>query len=82
MKIESLKDLKALIKFCRKSGIKSIEVDGVKLDLGDEPQTPKQAKQLSNSELQPDETQEDELTYEQMLFWSAQGQTTETVGEQ
>jgi hypothetical protein len=34
MKIQNLKDLKALIKLCRSANISAIEVDGVKLHLG------------------------------------------------
>lgn len=40
MTIDSLKQLEALLKLCRKSGVAAIEVDGIKLALGNEPIKP------------------------------------------
>lgn len=37
MKLESIKDLEALVKLCRKHGIEAIEVDNVKFSLGSAP---------------------------------------------
>lgn len=68
MKLESLKDLEAAIKLCRKLGVDSLEVNGVKVQLGLEPVRAKKAKGGA-------EEIADEPTYtdEQLLFWSTQG---------
>lgn len=67
MKIESLKDLEAIIKLCRKTGVASIEVNGIKLELGAE--APKRLKSERSSD--PITTQE--YTPEQLLMWSSAG---------
>jgi hypothetical protein len=71
MKLESLKDLKAVMLLCRKQGISSIEVDGVKLVLGDAPAKAPQARSLQTPEpdLTPSTPDESEL-----LFWSVRDQ--------
>lgn len=90
MKIENAKDLQALIKLCRKHGVESIEVDGVKLTLSpDAFQTKPQRKRRVKQELTSDGTIDvsdiidvpEELTPEQLLFYSAIPQDG-TVGEQ
>lgn len=67
MKIESIKDLDAVISLCRKRGVLSIEIDGVKLSLGDAPE-----KKLK-SEPTPEIKSEDQYTPEQILMWSSAG---------
>ncbi len=69
MKIDTLADLRALIKVCRKEGINSIEVDGVKLALGDSPIRRKDLK----TEEQVDTKGVPSYTEEQLLTWSANG---------
>lgn len=88
MKIETLKDLRLLIKECRKQGVDIIKVDGVELVLGQMPNTPKgisnkytresihKAKESILAGIQ-DPTADnalidtpDELTEEQLLFYS------------
>jgi hypothetical protein len=79
--IGSLKDLDKLIKLCRQRGIQSIKVDNVELHLGDAPV--KYTRQVSSTKYIADnfgnidenskiETP-DELTEDQLLFYSAQG---------
>lgn len=68
MKIDTLKDLKALVQLCRKQGIDSIEVDGVKLELGDAP--------VSKNELRNEATSDNidtgpQYTDEETLLWSS-----------
>lgn len=65
MKIDNLKDLQALVKYCRKAGIASIEVDGIKLAIGASP------KKLAAEESK--EVNEKTYTDEEMLFWSSAG---------
>ena len=68
MTISNLKDLEAVIRLCRKQGVDSIEVDGVKLQLGSAP--PKQAKSAgTETSIESD----DVYTDEQLLTWSAHG---------
>lgn len=64
MTINNLKELQAIIKLCRKTGISAIEVDGVKLSLGTEP---KKLKSEQSSEATT------ALTDEDMLYWSSAG---------
>lgn len=82
MKIDSLKELKALIKLCRQLGVDAIEVDNVKFGLGPEPVTYKQQKGQATSFISnntdgtpdlPNIKTPDALTEEQMLFYSAVG---------
>lgn len=46
MKIQSIKDLKQIIALCRKNGVSSIEIDGIKLSLSPIPGKGTQAPQL------------------------------------
>ncbi len=73
MKIESLEQLEAVVKFCRKQGISSIEVDGVKLAISEQPKRTRKSKEVQDEIETPDE-----LTPEQLLMWSA---TPHTIGE-
>lgn len=50
MKIDTIKQLKSVIELCRKSGIDSIEIDGIKIDFGMSPES------ASISTEQPQET--------------------------
>jgi hypothetical protein len=73
MKLESIKDLKALIALCRKSGIKNIEVDGVKLELGDP------AVKVGKSHIPTTEDlTSDGPTQEELLMWSVPDAPTPT----
>jgi hypothetical protein len=93
MKIESHKQLESLIKMCMKNGVKSIQVDGISIELGDQPIKPKKYKQVAEPQdllqsptleeeiqipqmqyIQDDIKTPDELTEEQAMFWSSEGQ--------
>jgi hypothetical protein len=65
MQIDSIKDLEAVINLCRRKGVTSIEIDNIKLALGDKPER----KAIESTEA-PKE-QEPVLTDEQILLWSA-----------
>lgn len=83
MKIESIKELDALIKLCRKRGIESVKVDNIELRLSDvapvETQPKRSPRQLDTTGISPggitDDTKilTEELSYEQMLFYSSEG---------
>lgn len=85
MTISDLKELQALIKVCRKLGVNTIEVDGVKLSLGVLPYSPKELKDpaipdaaikvpLYNGPItEPDAIPTEGLTEDQLMFYSAQG---------
>jgi len=68
MKIETIKDMSALLDLCRKKGVESIEVDGLKITLGSAP-TRKAKNAGPDTIVAPDA-----LTDEQAMFWSAGGQ--------
>jgi len=63
VKIETLKELEAMLKVCRKQGVTSISVDGIQLQLGDLP-----AEKLSAEPLK--EQVEDAYSAEDIAFWS------------
>ena len=63
MTINTLKELRALIKLCRSSGIEAIEVDNIKFQLKDKPE------KLKTEELVKESTKQ--YTDEDMLFWSS-----------
>jgi len=92
LKIENQKQLRQLIKLCRDTGVLSISVDGITLELGSISVAPKQARRRSSATVveTSDGTQDvsdlidmpDELTQEQLLMWSsASGGQTVTPGE-
>lgn len=64
MKVETLKDLEAMLKVCRKQGVLAIKVDGIELSLGDAPDA-----KLKQDDKGP--VVEDELSSEDILFWSS-----------
>lgn len=80
MKIESLKELKALIDLCHKMGVNSITVDSISLELGERPRkaikrTIKPIEPLIPGDVGPDtpirvDQAWDSLTDEQKLFYS------------
>lgn len=83
MNVSNLKDLKKLIHLCQSQGVRAIEVDGIKLELNELVKAPKRYKHIpepSNS-LSPNldenisipqmDIPTDELTEEEMLFYSA-----------
>lgn len=63
MTISDLKELDKLLALCRKRGVESIEIDGIKIHLNDSP------KQNKASDLSL--TQEPELSNDDVLFYSA-----------
>lgn len=81
MKLDSIKDLEKVIKLCRRLGVNAIKVDGVEFQLSDTPV--EKAKVINKITTQPDSyspgiTEDmkiaiDELTEEQLLMWSAEG---------
>lgn len=69
MKIETLKDLEALVKMCNKHGIGDISVDGISMRLNGAPDLKTEQTSGSDKIATPDE-----FTPEQILMWSS-GQT-------
>jgi len=68
VKVDNLADLKALIKLCRKEGLQSIEVDGVKLELGDAP-----VRRKLKTEPQEVVNEMPQYTDEELMTWSSNG---------
>jgi hypothetical protein len=62
MKIETLNDLTACVKMCRKNGVRSIEIDGIKMTL-DELVTESKNIEGKEAELKPAYTDEEILTW-------------------
>lgn len=84
MTIASLKDLEKLVKLCRKVGIDAIKVDGIEFSLASVPyktSVPKRqvyidpGQGFSSPGIDADTRIDtpDELTEDQLLFYSAQG---------
>lgn len=70
MKITSIKQLKSVIALCRAEGVVEIEIDGIKLKVGERPM-PKSAKVVEKKEQTGQQ-----FTDEDMLFWSSQDITS------
>jgi hypothetical protein len=64
--IKDLKELQALLKLCRKQGVTEIDWADLKLKFGDMPKK-------GSPEASDDEVNVDELTPEQLMFFSAGG---------
>lgn len=64
MKIDTIKDLEAVLKLCRKQGVTSISIDGIQLAIGDMPEEKPKTEQQNPAAPMP------EYTQEQMLLWS------------
>lgn len=86
MKIDTLKELKQLVKACRQLGIDKIKVDNVELELSAiSPDTSRKGRKFVTSASEEHvfvpggidaDTKidtPDELTEEQLLMWSSQG---------
>lgn len=84
MVVKDIKDLKKLIDLCQKTGVESIRVDGIEIHLGALPtkHTFPKPNYKQNQVFTPggitEETtipqaNDEELTEEQLLFYSAQG---------
>lgn len=65
MKIESIKDLEAVLKLCRKQGVEAIRIDGIDIKLGDVPTPPSKA---DAKDIIPTEGA---YAGDDVLFWSA-----------
>ena len=87
MKIENLKQFKALVKACRSLGVDAIEVGDIKIALGKEP-VPHRAPSIDATAFheasirvplydgpisEPESIPDAGLTEDQMMFYSAQG---------
>lgn len=64
--IKDLKELQMLLKLCRKQGVTKINLGGVSIEFGDMP------RKRAESDDQ-DEPETEELTPEQLMFFSAGG---------
>jgi hypothetical protein len=68
LKIETIKDLKAVADLCRKQGITSINVDGVTMVFGDAPQ--KTAHTPTDDKIVDETTS---YTDDDLIEWSSRG---------
>ena len=79
MSLPDLKQLKALVAFCRKTGVESIECEGFKIVLTDQPVIVRQTRQRKAKGVtdtapmveDKDEVDHDMLSAEDLLFYSA-----------
>ncbi len=65
--INDLKELQALLKLCRKQGVTEIDLNGFLIKFGEMP------RKVSGAEETDDDIPTDELTPEQLMFFSAGG---------
>lgn len=81
VKIDTLKDLQKLIQLCQKTGVEAIKIDGIEMAIKPLSTVKRAARRLKTQAVTTDGTQDvsdlvdmpDELTPEQLLFYSAQG---------
>lgn len=85
MEIKDLKALQKVITLCRKTGVQSIKIDNIEFHLGEEPikHTNSQSKEAPTAITPGGITENtkiitDELTAEQLLFYSATPEIYET----
>ncbi len=74
MNLPDLKQLDKIIALCRKRGVKSIKIDNVELTLSEDVPTSKYKAAKAAKTPQgggPDLFNTDELSSEELLFWSA-----------
>lgn len=91
MTINSLKELNKLIALCRKTGVQSIKIDGIEMHLGAMP-TKAIVRQIDTNvfpeesikvpmynpgNTSEDKIEEETLTEEQLLYYSARPETPE-----
>lgn len=77
-----LKQLKALISLCRKSGVMSIKCDGIELTLGDLPvPSKKNTVKAKASAITDGPVETDTLSPEALLFWSSGDITQQKLDE-
>lgn len=69
MEVKNLKDLKSVMTICKKLGVKTIEVGGVKMEFSDEALRAKPKKTKMANEL--DLTPQQEYSPEDLMFWSS-----------
>ena len=82
MKIDNIKELQKVIQLCRKLGVEVLKTDGVELVLGPAPEgkaarkyhstLPTKAVFAPGGITEDTKVLTDELSPDQMLFWSAQ----------
>ena len=77
MNLPDLKQLDKLIALCRKRGIKSVQIDNLKIELGDAPEQRSTKKAQAISQVEED-FESDALTDEQLLHWSVTNLPSDT----
>lgn len=72
MGIPNLKELDRLIALCRKRGVKTVKIDNIELTLGEPVFKPsKTKKSTTSSTFNPELIQTDNLSSDELLFWSS-----------
>lgn len=66
MKIDSIKDIEAILKLCRKHGVSSFTVDNVTMQVDGVQETMK-----ANNGVNESKESDGALTEEELLFWSS-----------
>ncbi len=91
MKVQNLKELQKVIQLCRKLGVEAIELDGIKMNLGPEPRksfkAPKVDQEVFPEESikvpaftpMPDKIVTDELSEEQLMYYSSAGRESDSI---
>lgn len=81
MNLPDLKKLKDIINLCRKTGVQSIEIDGVKIVMGEErarnPSPSKQAPGAASYLDQASVFESDSPSDEDLLLWSVPASVTD-----
>jgi len=76
------KELAKLVKFLRKSGVTKFEDSGLKIELAPEiPKAPRRKKMVEVTSQIHDDIQTDEMSQEDLLFYSAGGVPQELAGD-
>lgn len=70
---KQLVDLKKIMQLCKQEGIKSIELDGLKMEFNPFAKVETKAKRSKKSAVNSDPIVEQQYSDEDILFWSSSG---------
>lgn len=83
MKVESLKELSALIDMLRRKGVSELSMADYFIKLGDKPErvTSKSTRKLSYANIEATTDGEDQYSAQDLLMWSASPQADDGIEE-
>lgn len=85
MTLPDLKQLDKMIQLCKKRGVQSVEINGLKLVFAEEPSKPTRSRKAKSTqgsgEVDDGKIESDSLTEQQLLMWSVSDPSEEPAKE-